>query len=45
MSAQPDLFGDLPTSKAPPKSDTPLLLAMDSDYVTGAQLDELEEPE
>ena len=34
MSRQADLFGDAPAAKAPPKSDTPLLLAMDPDYVT-----------
>lgn len=32
---QPDLFGSMPTSTKPAKSDTPLLLAMDADYVTG----------
>lgn len=34
---QPDLFGDAPRAKAPPKSDTPMLLAMDADYTTPAQ--------
>jgi|GWRWMinimDraft_5_1066013.scaffolds.fasta_scaffold05958_2 hypothetical protein len=33
---QPDLFGEIPAAKAPPKSDTPMLLAMDPDYVTPA---------
>ncbi len=33
MTQQLDLFGSAPTAKAPPKSDTPMLLAMDPDYV------------
>lgn len=34
--SQTDLFGDMPAAKKPPKSDTPMLLAMDADYVTSA---------
>ena len=40
---KPDLFGGLPTAKAAPKSDTPMLLAMDPDYVTGAQPEQIED--
>lgn len=43
MTQQLDLFGSSPAAVAPPKSDTPMLLAMDADYVKPQPLEEPEE--